>query len=183
MSRCDTGRRGTRPRRKRRRRYGAQGFIRAWSGRTVHRRSGRHATAHGRRGPGASGRGATGLPGGGDSHRPGVSAPQGEDRGASAERNRGAETQETDAPLLGPEQEEFRSRWQRIQSEFVDDPRAAVGAADTLVAEVMQALATTFSEHKQGLEGQWHRGEEVATEELRVALQRYRSFFNRLLNT
>ncbi len=47
----------------------------------------------------------------------------------------------------------------------------------------MQALATTFSEHKQGLEGQWHRGEEVATEELRVALQRYRSFFNRLLNT
>ncbi|WP_326615763.1 hypothetical protein OG863_00815 [Streptomyces decoyicus] len=47
----------------------------------------------------------------------------------------------------------------------------------------MQALATTFSEHKQGLEGQWHRGEEVATEEPRVALQRYRSFFNRLLNT
>ncbi|MFI5519981.1 hypothetical protein [Streptomyces platensis] len=113
----------------------------------------------------------------------GVFAPQDERRGASAERNRGAETQETDAPLLGPEQEEFRSRWQRIQSEFVDDPRAAVGAADTLVAEVMQALATTFSEHKQGLEGQWHRGEEVATEELRVALQRYRSFFNRLLNT
>ncbi|MER6844751.1 hypothetical protein [Streptomyces platensis] len=113
----------------------------------------------------------------------GVSEPQGEGRDASAEWNRGAEVQETDAPLLGPEQEEFRSRWQRIQSEFVDDPRAAVGAADTLVAEVMQALATTFSEHKQGLEGQWHRGEEVPTEELRVALQRYRSFFNRLLKT
>ncbi|MFD7527918.1 MULTISPECIES: hypothetical protein [unclassified Streptomyces] len=66
---------------------------------------------------------------------------------------------------------------------FVDDPREAVGAADTLVAEVMQALATTFSERKQGLEGQWKRGEQVPTEELRVALQRYRSFFNRLLKT
>ncbi|MFG2140117.1 hypothetical protein [Streptomyces sp. NPDC048650] len=91
--------------------------------------------------------------------------------------------EQTEEPLLGPEQSEFRTRWQRIQSEFVDDPRNAVGAADTLVAEVMQALATTFSEHKSGLESQWHRGEEVATEDLRVALQRYRSFFNRLLNT
>ncbi|MET9658267.1 hypothetical protein [Streptomyces sp. NPDC006510] len=86
------------------------------------------------------------------------------------------------APLLGEEQEGFRSRWQRIQGNFVDDPREAVSAADTLVAEVMQALARTFSDHKQGLEGQWQRGEEVPTEELRVALQRYRSFFNRLLN-
>ncbi|MFJ7201082.1 MULTISPECIES: hypothetical protein [unclassified Streptomyces] len=88
-----------------------------------------------------------------------------------------------DEPLLGSEQDEFRSRWQRIQGDFVDDPREAVGAADTLVAEVMQALARTFSDHKQALEGQWQRGEEVATEDLRVALQRYRSFFNRLLKT
>ncbi|MEU2673870.1 hypothetical protein ABZ622_34405 [Streptomyces sp. NPDC007164] len=88
-----------------------------------------------------------------------------------------------DEPLLGSEQEEFRGRWQRIQGDFVDDPREAVGAADTLVAEVMQALARTFSDHKQALEGQWQRGEEVATEDLRVALQRYRSFFNRLLKT
>ncbi|TXS74245.1 hypothetical protein EAO76_16420 [Streptomyces sp. sk2.1] len=87
------------------------------------------------------------------------------------------------APLLGEEQEGFRGRWQRIQGDFVDDPQEAVSAADTLVAEVMQALARTFSDHKQGLEGQWQRGEEVPTEELRVALQRYRSFFNRLLNT
>ncbi|MFD7493591.1 hypothetical protein ACFV8T_14425 [Streptomyces sp. NPDC059832] len=92
---------------------------------------------------------------------------------------------EGDEPLLGVgrEQEEFRSRWQRIQGDFVDDPREAVSAADTLVAEVMQALARTFSDHKQGLESQWQRGEQVPTEELRVALQRYRSFFNRLLNT
>ncbi|MFE7358072.1 hypothetical protein ACFU8Q_34355 [Streptomyces sp. NPDC057543] len=97
------------------------------------------------------------------------------------DRNTG--TEERDEPLLGSEREEFRSRWQGIQGNFVDDPRQAVGAADSLVAEVMQALATTFSEHKQGLESQWQRGEEVATEDLRVALQSYRSFFNRLLKT
>ncbi|MFE4335987.1 hypothetical protein ACFRQM_43490, partial [Streptomyces sp. NPDC056831] len=80
-------------------------------------------------------------------------------------------------------QEEFRARWQKIQGEFVDDPKNAVNAADQLVAETMQALATTFSEHKRGLEGQWQRGEQVATEDLRLALQQYRTFFNRLLST
>ncbi|MGW1410063.1 hypothetical protein [Streptomyces sp. NPDC002403] len=85
--------------------------------------------------------------------------------------------------MLGNEQEDFRARWQRIQGEFVDDPQNAVNAADQLVAKTMQALATTFSEHKRGLEGQWQRGEEVATEDLRLALQRYRSSFNRLLST
>ncbi|MEV7780145.1 hypothetical protein [Kitasatospora sp. NPDC088351] len=103
-----------------------------------------------------------------------------------AQASEPAEDQEAadeNEPLLGAEQEEFRSRWQKIQSDFVDDPRNAVHAADTLVAEAMQALATTFAAHKQDLEGQWHRGDEVPTEELRIALRRYRSFFNRLLST
>ncbi|MFE0633426.1 hypothetical protein ACFW3D_41675 [Streptomyces sp. NPDC058864] len=100
----------------------------------------------------------------------------------------GAPTRDTaadEAPqLLGSDDEEnFRTRWQQIQSEFVDDPRDAVHAADELVADVMQKLASTFAQHKQGLEGQWTRGEEVNTEELRTALRRYRSFFNRLLST
>ncbi len=96
-----------------------------------------------------------------------------------------AESSEGDAaPLLGTtETEKYRSAWSEIQGRFVDDPQDAVRSADTLVAEVMQALAGTFSERKQGLEGQWGRGEQVATEDLRVALQHYRSFFNRLLNT
>ncbi|MFD2121255.1 hypothetical protein ACFSNO_19030 [Streptomyces cirratus] len=70
-----------------------------------------------------------------------------------------------------------------IQGRFVDDPQEAVRSADTLVAEVMQTLAGTFSSHKQELEGQWSKGEEPVTEDLRIALQRYRSFFNRLLHT
>lgn len=87
-------------------------------------------------------------------------------------------------PLLGTEETEgYRRSWSDIQGRFVDDPQDAVRSADTLVAEVMQALAGTFSERKQGLEAQWDRGEQVATEDLRVALQQYRSFFNRLLNT
>ena len=77
----------------------------------------------------------------------------------------------------------FRGSWREIQVAFVDDPRRAVHGADELVADVMRALATTFAEHKRELEGQWQQGNDVETEELRVALQRYRSFFNQLLNS
>ncbi len=88
-----------------------------------------------------------------------------------------------DAPLLA-EQEgaEFASRWETIQAAFVDDPRRAVEEADGLVANVMQQLADGFAREREILEGQWSRGEDVSTEDLRVALQRYRSFFQRLLS-
>ncbi|MFE7795796.1 hypothetical protein ACFU6F_43940, partial [Streptomyces sp. NPDC057460] len=62
-------------------------------------------------------------------------------------------------------------------------PREAVRTADALVAEVMQTLARSFASRKEGLESQWGQGEEVLTEDLRIAFQRYRSFFNRLLST
>jgi hypothetical protein len=74
----------------------------------------------------------------------------------------------------------FRDRWQNVQTGFVDDPKQAVQQADELVAAVISALATTFAEHKSELEGQWRQGE-PATEELRIALRRYRSFFDQLL--
>ncbi|MGW3042018.1 hypothetical protein ACWC9T_18725 [Kitasatospora sp. NPDC001159] len=87
-------------------------------------------------------------------------------------------------PLFAPEDEhEFRSRWQEVQSQFVDDPQEAVRSADALVADLMRRLAASFSDHKRGLEQQWNRGGEVQTEDLRLALQQYRSFFNRLLNS
>jgi len=65
----------------------------------------------------------------------------------------------------------------------VDDPQDAVRSADTLVAEVMQRLAQVFADERQTLEKQWDRDGDANTEELRLALQRYRSFFNRLLKT
>jgi hypothetical protein len=77
---------------------------------------------------------------------------------------------------------EVRSRWEEIQGSFVDEPRRAVEEADSLVAELMQRLADSFAEERKGLEGQWDRGDEVSTEDLRIALQRYRSFFDRLLS-
>ena len=85
--------------------------------------------------------------------------------------------------LLIPERgQEYRSRWDTIQTSFVDEPRQAVERADSLVAEVMQELAKTFADERQKLESQWGRGDNVSTEDLRVALQRYRSFFSRLLS-
>lgn len=75
----------------------------------------------------------------------------------------------------------FRSEWDAIQTAFVDDPRSSVQRADRLVADVMQRLAQTFAEERKNLEGQWEGGGDASTEDLRVALQRYRSFFGRLL--
>ncbi|AGM03891.1 hypothetical protein AB0E55_08935 [Amycolatopsis keratiniphila] len=75
----------------------------------------------------------------------------------------------------------FRDSWQGIQTAFVDDPRRAVKEADELVAVVIQNLATTFADHKKELESAWSQGE-PATEDLRIALRRYRSFFNQLLS-
>jgi hypothetical protein len=76
----------------------------------------------------------------------------------------------------------YRSRWQEIQTGFVDEPKAAVQEADTLVAEVMRQLARTFADERRQLEAQWSEGEEISTEDLRLALRRYRSFFDRLLS-
>jgi hypothetical protein len=78
--------------------------------------------------------------------------------------------------------DEFRGRWQKTQADFVDDPRTAVANADALVAELMKQLADGFSRERSELEKQWSESGEASTEDLRVALQRYRSFFSRLLN-
>jgi len=76
---------------------------------------------------------------------------------------------------------EFRSQWAKIQTCFVDEPRGTVKDADKLVAAVMQRLAEGFANERSTLEKQWDRGDNVSTEDLRLALQRYRSFFDRLL--
>jgi hypothetical protein len=82
----------------------------------------------------------------------------------------------------GEELEGLRTRWQEIQTAFVDEPRKAVEQADGLVATAMKRLAEVFARERSGLEQQWDRGDRVSTEELRVALQRYRRFFERLLS-
>src|SRR5215208_1553632 len=84
--------------------------------------------------------------------------------------------------LLPPNRaDDYRSRWHKLQPQFVDDPRDTVASADSLVAELMQELASGFNDARAQLEEQWSRGDDVSTEDLRIALRRYRSFFERLL--
>jgi len=86
------------------------------------------------------------------------------------------------APLFAAQEgQELHSRWDTVQAGFVDSPRQAVEQADHLVAETIKRLAEVFANERNQLEQQWSRGDDVSTEDLRIALQRYRSFFDRLL--
>jgi len=89
-----------------------------------------------------------------------------------------------EAPALFPDGEldALRARWEAIQTGFVDEPKTAVTEADALVAQVITRLAEVFSHERTQLEQQWDRGDQVSTEDLRLALQRYRTFFTRLLS-
>jgi hypothetical protein len=87
------------------------------------------------------------------------------------------------APLFSSEEaKEFRGRWDSIQGGFVDEPQQSVAQADSLVAEVMKRLAEMFADERAKLDGQWDRADSVSTEDLRLALRCYRSFFGRLLS-
>jgi len=93
-----------------------------------------------------------------------------------------AEEPAGNAPLFSPEETgRMRERWTSIQAGFVDEPRESVRHADALVAEAIQQLADIFARERSGLESQWDRGDDISTEDLRQALRRYRSFFDRLL--
>lgn len=102
-----------------------------------------------------------------------VSVPTADDR--SAEQAMGA---------LFPQGElqQFRVRWDQVQASFVDDPRRSVQEADNLVASVVKRIADQFAEQRGKLEGQWSRGDDATTEELRRSMRQYRAFFERLLS-
>jgi|SRR5664280_1565542 hypothetical protein len=92
----------------------------------------------------------------------------------------------TNAPALAAllnreESEHFRTRWTEIQGMFVDEPRTAVQQADALVSEVVAQITQMFAKEHSSLESQWDQGLDASTEDLRKALQHYRSFFNRLV--
>ncbi len=84
--------------------------------------------------------------------------------------------------LARDETENFRARWTVIQTGFVDEPRQAVEQADALVAEVTKRLSELFTREQAQLKGQWDHPDNLSTEDLRVTLQRYRSYFGRLLS-
>lgn len=105
---------------------------------------------------------------------------------ATEEKQEQTEQEETrqDQALFDEDQlTGYNGRWREIQSGFVDEPREAVEQADELVADLVRQVTASFSEARTALEAQWAEGEEASTEDLRVALMRYRAFFNRLLET
>jgi hypothetical protein len=112
---------------------------------------------------------------------------EGDDRHEHESQRSASASEPTDAAdeqatlLPADQSERFTERWQEIQASFVDQPRQSVEQADALVADLMQRLAAGFSTERERLEGQWDRGDDISTEELRVVLTRYRSFFGRLL--
>jgi hypothetical protein len=91
-------------------------------------------------------------------------------------------TQNEEQLLVGDDAGELGDRWQEIQARFVDDPREAVHDADALVQDVLHRVTRGFADERRRLEEQWDGGDDVSTEELRLALQRYRAFFGRLLS-
>jgi hypothetical protein len=98
------------------------------------------------------------------------------------EQSEPTETREDQTLFADDELTGFRGRWDEIQASFVDDPRNAVEKADALVSDLVERITAGLAEARSGLESQWSQGEEASTEDLRVALTRYRSFFNRLLS-
>lgn len=98
------------------------------------------------------------------------------------ERETGSDRERATPLFASNEADDFRRRWTDIQAGFVDEPRQAVENADSLVAAAIKRLAEIFAHERSNLEQQWAQGADVSTEDLRVALQRYRSFFDRLLS-
>ncbi len=109
---------------------------------------------------------------------------EGRERSEVGYRSAAGSQPEEESPSLFEQAalEGFRSRWGTIQTGFVEDPGASVKHADELVAEVMKRLTEVFADERANLEKAWARGDDVSTEDLRVALRRYRSFFDRLLS-
>ena len=75
----------------------------------------------------------------------------------------------------------LRNRWESVQVGFVDDPRRAVSDAEALVGEVINDMTAGFRDQRHQLDSLWSNGQEVSTEQLRQAIQRYRDFFERFL--
>jgi hypothetical protein len=106
-----------------------------------------------------------------------------EDRKPVEQASAARVAEEAPAPLFHDDElTGYRTRWSGIQTGFVDEPRRAVEEADALVSELVTRLTQSFADQRRHLEEHWERAEgNASTEDLRRAMQRYRSFFERLL--
>lgn len=105
-----------------------------------------------------------------------------ENSGDTAVADASAADARATAMFAADEAAALRTRWEAVQTGFVDEPRHAVEEADALVAQVIKRLSEVFAEERSSLEHQWDRGDQISTEDFRIALRKYRSFFDRLLS-
>ncbi len=105
-----------------------------------------------------------------------------EDRDREGVREPSTRDSELSPLFSNDEERDFRDRWKDIQTGFVDEPRRSVEQADELIAKLLQRLAESFSEQRSHLEQQWEKSDSASTEDLRLALRRYRSFLGRRLS-
>jgi len=99
----------------------------------------------------------------------------------STQKEQKASAENGGSLLPADQNERFTTRWEEIQAGFVDEPQKSVEEADSLVSDLMQRVTNGLSSERERLEKQWAAGDDVSTEDLRVALTRYRAFFDRLL--
>lgn len=105
------------------------------------------------------------------------------DVGDARDHDRGSRIDDRSVPMFpADESTGYRTQWDAIQTGFVDEPRRAVEQADALVSQVITRLSDVFADERSTLEHQWGRGDQISTEDLRMALRKYRSFFERLLS-
>jgi molecular chaperone GrpE (heat shock protein) len=104
-----------------------------------------------------------------------------EDRAQDRPEDRAQDREQARTQELVHDRDDLLQRWEALQAAFVDEPRRAVEKADQLVAETIDSITRQFARSRQSLEQQWSAGADASTEDLRVAFQRYRSFFQRLL--
>ena len=83
--------------------------------------------------------------------------------------------------LKSEEVDDLQSRWKAIQIEFVDEPRKSVEQADALVVDALKQIGQAFTNQRVMLNERWLNHEDIQTEDLRISLQSYRSFLNRIL--
>jgi hypothetical protein len=107
---------------------------------------------------------------------------QPESRVVSMENRRATRAEDEESLISSRQTEDLRSRWTIIQASFVDEPRKAVKEADALLSAAIKQIEESFTDQRSQLEKQWSQGSEASTEDLRLALQRYRTFFDRLLS-
>ena len=87
-------------------------------------------------------------------------------------------------PLDAGARERYADEWQATQARFVDDPGGAIAEADVLIQRVMRERGypvEDFEQRAADVISVAHERERATTEDLRVAMQHYRSLFDELL--